>query len=101
MKPKKKLVQLDRIKKGIKKILDTPKGSRIMSPNYGSDLKWLLATQKGMASLPICQKCLKKNTGVNVVFAEKFRGKKFTLSCCCGLRKKEFNDYQVQQLAKD
>jgi hypothetical protein len=100
MKPKKKSAQLDRIKKGIKKILDTPKGSRIMSPDYGSGLKWLLAAQKGMTSLPVCPKCLKKNR-VNVVFAEKFRGKKFKLSCCCGLCKKEFDDYQVQQLAKD
>jgi phage FluMu protein Com len=91
MKNKKKESETERLKKSIKKILDTPKGVRIMSLDCGSKIqKWLWQVQIALLYFK-CPKCKKKNRGVNVVFAEKGKDNRYKLGCGCGLYQKEYD----------
>lgn len=91
MKSKKKETESERLKKSIKEILNTPKGSRIMPTGFGTELKkWIWSVQIGMTTFFKCPKCRKKSQGIDVIFAEKGKGQQYRLSCGCGLSQKEY-----------
>lgn len=88
MKPKKKSAEMGRIKKDIKKILDTPKRFRVIDPKIGPEInKWLWQVQSEIATAFKCPRC-KKKKGCKVVFAKKGKSNQYTLTCGCGLYKK-------------
>jgi hypothetical protein len=96
MKARKGETKRERLLKGIKEILNTPKGSRIMPTGFGTELKkWIWSAHLGMTTLFKCPKCRKKNQGIDVIFAEKGKGQRYRLGCGCGLSQKEYEQCPV------